>query len=96
MLQRQRVSSAGFSHEFLKVAAVADGPFQISSQIVRYIYGKPAIPRSTIQGIAQVPFAGLAKLAALSDAGTLPQGQRSNGHGPEILDGSLKPEPDLF
>jgi hypothetical protein len=42
ILQRQRVPVAGFSHEFLKVAAVADGALYIIGQVVRHVYGKPA------------------------------------------------------
>src|ERR1700732_5139041 len=96
ILQRQSVSRAGLSHEFLKIASVTDGPFQIFGQLIWHVYGKPAIPLAAIQCIAGVSLAGLAKLAALSDAGTLPQGQRSNGHRPEIPHCSLKPESDLF
>src|SRR5450432_1900362 len=69
ILQRQSVPSAGFSHEFLKVAAVTDRPFQISGQVVWHIYGKPAIPLATIQCIAGVSSTGLAILAPLSYAG---------------------------
>jgi hypothetical protein len=43
ILQRQRVPSAGFGHEFLKVATVADGPFHFLGQIVWHVYGKSAI-----------------------------------------------------
>src|SRR5665213_740770 len=96
ILQRQRVPSAGFSHEFQKIAAVADSPFQILGQVVWHVYGKPAIPLATIQCIAGVSLAGFTNLAALSDAGTLPQRQRSNGYRPEILNCSLIPESDLF
>ena|SRR2546425_3460460 len=86
ILQRKSVSSTGFSHEFLKIAAVADAPFQICGQVIWYVYGKAAIPITTVKCIAGVSLAGFTKRAALSDAGTLPQGQRSNSHRPESLD----------
>src|SRR5260370_28496054 len=61
ILQCQSVPSAGFSHESLKITAVADGPFQIFGQLIWHVYGKPAIPLSTIQCIAGVSLAGLPK-----------------------------------
>jgi hypothetical protein len=73
ILQRQSVPSAGFSYEFLKIAAVAYGLFQICCQIVWHVYGEPAVPLAAVQCVAGVALAGLAELASLSDAGAFPQ-----------------------
>src|SRR5713101_5435745 len=43
-----------------------------------------------------VTFAGSAGGAIRANTGTLSQGQRANGDGPEVADDSCKPTPDIF
>jgi hypothetical protein len=48
VLQRQRVPSARFSHELLKIATVMDGLFHVLSQLIGNVNGKTSFPAASV------------------------------------------------
>jgi hypothetical protein len=48
ILESQRVPSAGFSHQYLKIAAVLDSLFNVLGQFVWNVNRKPPLPAASI------------------------------------------------
>src|SRR5580698_1316568 len=96
LFQRLGITESRFIQQFLHPLTIRDRFRNLRHQIVWNVYRKAFAPEPSIQGVTGMALSTGAGRTVLSNARTLPQGQRSGNGGGELVDGALEPPSHLF